>query len=219
MVDEPKRRGLRNLALDNVTTVVSALAAFILFTGNGYYDTLLVRFGLRPGMLALSQVEIASMGVYSTIYAIPAILIENWKYLAVGTAIPVMTFMLLLLTVRTAFGRLLQSFVVGTNSFSEKHPYVFLKIPTIIFFCAAGLLAGTKAGEYNARAYNHARVRSTTCYATKGKLYRGVVLAQDQNRTILLHADRVSLIKNDDLAFVSKCPATASETRPKPSRH
>lgn len=206
MVDEPRRRGLRSIALDNLTTVVSAVAAFILFTGNGYYSALLRRFGLKPGLLALSQVEIATMGVYSTIYALPAIILEYWRSLAVGITIPTVLAVIWLVAKGTVFGKWLARGLVKVDNFSVKHPYLFIKLPVVVFFSSVGVLAGFKGGEHDAEYISHARKNSTLCYAIGTRLYRGVILAQDQNRTILVHLSRVSLVKNDDIRFISVCP-------------
>ena len=178
---------------------------FAIFAGNAYFAKLLEYCGLKPGILAFSQVEMATMGLYSTLYTIPALLWKNLRYLAVGTAAPVLVLLIGLLA-RWKKREWLE-YVIESRPLKmfDRHNTAILKFLLVLFVCGAGFLAGDRGGARDARYLQYRRMHSNTCFNVNGRDYRGLVVAQDQNRTILMHRDRVSIVKNDDMSFVRTC--------------
>ena len=202
------RAGILYFLEKNVGATISAAAAFLLFVGNGYYGKLFGHFGLKPSLLALSQVELATIGLHSTTFAFWQMIQEN-AIIFVAEIACVLAVILLLVALSRRWPCLRE---IGRRStpvldrFSSKWVTI-TKGFIVAFFGLSGLIAGDMGGSYDARYFEHARVTSHTCYSVFGVLYRGTVLAQDQTRTVLLHPTRVSIIRNDDLAFVRGCPA------------
>lgn len=199
-------RGVTQVLLDNMATVLSAAAAFLVFVGNGYFGELFKHFGLQQSILAISQIEMGTMGLYASIYAIPKLIYDNLFALMVSSLIPILSLGLWFITRKTAFGRMVRRTGDRILRFHDRHQVWFLKWPTIVFFGAAGMLAGSLGGKHDAQYFEQERLRSNRCFAIGDKMYRSVVLAQDQNRTVLLHRDRLSLVKNDNISYVRPCP-------------
>lgn len=198
--------GRRHLLLQNLATFVSAGAAFLIFVGNGYYGELFEHFGLKQSILAISQVDMGTIGLYATIYSVPKVIWDNKLQIALGGIIGFAAVFTAYGLRQTTPGKVAIRLGAALSEFMERHSSWFLKWPTITFFGMTGLLAGHVGGQHDASYYDQEKYRAKRCFAVQGNLLRGVVLAQDQNRTIILHRDRVSLVKNDDVAFITDCP-------------
>ena len=199
-------RRVRDLLASNATIAISACVGFLTFSGTSYYEALFSSFALKPGFLAIGQFDIATRGVWATLWAYGRLIAENYAafLVSIGSAIIIVV----------AIAVLSRRYKVITQLITHVRPWhlsvsrynaLVLRWSIVLLAVMVGLIAGSKGGDYDASHIQAVRVRALNCYVTKGGVYRGIVLAQDQSKTILVEPQQTRIIKNDDLLYVVAC--------------
>lgn len=205
--DQPNL-GIR--ALHHAVSATPIGIAFLFFCGNGYYGRLFKEFGLKPSVLEVSQIDIATMGFYSVCYAWYTIIRDNaWLWiksalLGVGVAGIVLILLLLVPRMMSLFAPL-APIAKRIDQINRRILWAMLAL----LFVLGGLGGGDLAGSYDAKAIQKGRSAARSCYVVDGIPYRATILAQDKDRTILVHPDRTSLVSNEKLSFVASCTSFA----------
>jgi hypothetical protein len=202
----PGDRQLRDVLASNATIAISACVGFLTFSGTSYYEALFASFALKPGFLAIGQFDIAARGVWATLWACWRLIAENYAafLVSIGLAI-IIAVPIAVLSRRYKVVTQLITHVRPWHSSASRYNALALRWSIVLLAVMVGLIAGSKGGEYDAGRIQAARVRVLNCYVTKGGAYRGIVLAQDQSKTILVEPQQTRLIKNDDLLYVAEC--------------
>lgn len=193
---------------EHIALIFTGMAGFLIFTGQSYYDRLFRDFALKPGILAISQPELVTKGVVCTIYALFQVIRDNWlKWLGSGTFGLVLAAIIALIAWKWApLRHLIEKRMPNIQAFNHKWTRVFFWCLGFLF-SLTGLLAGDQGGELDAKAMQAARQKTNICYLVDGKLHRGVILAQDQVRTILVQKSITSILKNEQISHVGDCPS------------
>lgn len=209
LADPESTKGHSSFGIKVLQHAVSATPfgiAFLLFCGNGYYARLFREFGVKPSILEISQLDIATMGFYSVCYAWYTIIRDNaWLWIksaAIGFGIAIAIVAILVFVPRLM--SLCEPLVPIANRIDRFNRRCFRWILAFLFLIG-GLGGGDLAGAYDARSIQEHRKGPENCYIVDGVPYRSVVLAQDKSRTILVHPDRTSIVGNDRLSFVASC--------------
>lgn len=205
-VDRTSKRAW--LTAENAALALTALSGFLVFCGQGYYDRLFRDFAITPGMIEISNAQLISKGVECSFYALIILIKENVVMWAKSGLLGIAVAVFVVLLAWWIGGKAMILSMEATSNWLSRHTNRAAKWLIIALIASTGLIAGQNGGKLDAASIQRARRKAPNCFFVDGKLYRAIVLAQDRQRTILVHANRTSFVANDRMSYVSDCPRT-----------
>ena len=197
---------LRTTLINNAAIVLSATGAFLTFAGISYYETLFAQFALKPSLLESDRAVVLVRGFWTTLYAIVKVISEHlWmvllEFALVGLLVIATIFAAKRWTFIARFGQAIRPWSDRIAVYDSR----ILKWSIVLVAALTGLLAGHHGGRYDAQAIQDHRANARSCYIVSGIPHRGILLAQDRERSILVKDDVILLINNDELSSVRAC--------------
>lgn len=201
---------LSRLSAENLALAISVIAGFLVFSGQGYYDQLFADFAVRPGIIEISQADLITKGVECSVYALLKIVLDNWfAWLLGGLAGICIGIIISVALIRSSIARNAAEIASPIVNFINWLTPISLRWAFGLLITCAGLLAGTNGGKIDAASIQRVRMKFPNCFSIGGALYRGHILAQDKDRTILVQSRRTSIIKTADISYITACrPST-----------
>ncbi|MBB5711627.1 hypothetical protein [Sphingomonas xinjiangensis] len=203
----PARGLVSRLSAENLALAFTAIAGFLVFSGQGYYNSLFSGFAIKPGLIEITHAELVTKGVECTLYAILTMIFENWFSWLAGAFVGISLGLLLALAI-FKFNRVRHAVQITSPVFTfvGRITPISLKWMFGLLLATTGLIAGSKGGKLDADHIRQARGRFPNCVAVSGVLYRGHVLAQDKERLVLVQRTRTRLINTHDFSYITACP-------------
>jgi hypothetical protein len=208
---EDSRHSKRGLVLEHIASLLIAVGAFVTFTGNTYFDAKLNQFGLAAGVLEVGQGEIIANGVFAAIWGVFLTAWRGRSELAIGISIAP-----ILLLSWWLFSRFTP---LGLRS-RERLEAVLEQINSnLLRFCVLALalmtatIAGRIGGAYDANAiWSAVEAGHGQTYVTTNALICGILVGQDQHRSIVATKKGVFIVKADEIVRVSLTAACPGST-------
>lgn len=198
---------LKAVLASNAAVVVSAITGFLVFSGHGYYSAKFAAFALTPGILQLTHVEYVVNGFFAVVWVLYDLVATHYLSLVIPVIIATGISVVIAFAVHKSprFAQALSRLRPWSDTIQTWNTRV-LKWSLVLGGILTGLGAGFGAGKYDASRLQSARMRAANCFLIKGKLERGIILGQDQTRSVLVQPTRTKVFKNDDLDHVAACP-------------
>jgi hypothetical protein len=198
-------KGIGDRIWENLAKLVASVSALIVFIGWSYYSTLFEHFGLSPSILDISQAERISMGVVSMAASL-SLAATLLFLLIVGLAFALMGVGVGIRVIGKRRGwrwvEMLLKWQDGPAAAAGVIDWLF-RVSIACLVAGLALGAGRYAGNYDAQAF-HARVLAGLgCdYRFEKDSLHGVLLGQDQTRTLILTSTGVRVMLNKNFKGV-----------------
>jgi len=194
-----------NRALTNAAVFLPVAGAALGFAGNTYYQRLFAGFGLKPAVVELSPLDIASRGFEAMIFA-PFGFVREHGVAIVWPWIPA-------LLVGGLIGLVLKRFFPST-SFRQSLTRIVdrfdrlqarsLRWLVAIFVVGISFGAGFNAAIYDIAGIQQARTKPVNCYRIDRNVVPAVLLAQDKTTVVLVKAQS-TLVRSFTTLEIAAC--------------
>lgn len=198
--------GLTAAILANAAVVTSATGAVLFFVGSGYNRALFEEFGIHPTVLSQSAAMVVVDGFHALFLTIVEEIGRSLGQFAIGAGLAVVVVGLVLVARLSSNVRMFGGWLKTHSPTLLIWNNRLLVIAITLFAVGIALSAGKRWGKRDAERFQQHRRDAPNCYLIKGKLEKGLVLAQDSTRSILVQPTRTKLFKNDDLEHIQRCP-------------
>ena len=190
---------------EHLALISSLVGGFLVFCGMGYYKRLFAEFALDPGLVEISNFQLIAKGVDCSFYSLIQLVVRNWYRWGLSIVIGSVIGLILIACLWHRGGMALLERIEPVNARVGRWTMTILKWNFAILLASTGFLAGSNGGGAQASYLQQVRANPTNCYALDGKLYSGVILAQDRQRTVLIRPDRTMIVDNSKLNYVIAC--------------
>lgn len=205
-----------NRALTNAAVFLPVAGAALGFAGNTYYQRLFAEFALKPAVVELSPLDIASRGFEAMIFApfgfvrehgvaivwpwIPALFVGGLIGLALKRFFPS-------IPLRQRLTRIVDRF--------DRLQARSLRWLVAILVIGLGFGAGFNAALYDIAGIQKARVKPVNCYRIDKTIIPAVLLAQDKTTVILIKAHS-TLVRSFTTLEIAACPKPKARPAQRP---